>query len=125
MFKFHKVIVAGGRDFNDYARLSETLENFRTAVWKGDHADDIEIVSGGARGADSLGEKWAKDRHVSVMLFPAEWDKHGNRAGPIRNELMGDYADSLIAFWDGKSRGTSHMITYATNNGLNVIVVNY
>jgi hypothetical protein len=125
MFNFHKVIVAGGRDFNDYEKLSKTLENFRNAIWNGNHADEIEIVSGGARGADSLGERWAKENHVGVMLFPAEWDKHGKAAGPIRNEQMGDYADSLIAFWDGKSRGTAHMIKYAKDNGLNVIVVNY
>lgn len=125
IFNFHKVIVAGGRNFDDYERLSKTLETFRTSIWKGDHADDIEIVSGGARGADSLGERWAKDNHVGVMLFPAEWNKYGKKAGILRNEEMGDYADTLIAFWDGKSRGTEHMIKYAGKNGLNVLVVSY
>ena len=125
MFKFYKVIVAGGRDFADYSKLSATLENFRNVIWKENIADDIEIVSGGARGADSLGEQWARKNHVGLIVFPADWDAYGKKAGIIRNEQMGEYADGLIAFWDGESRGTSHMINYAKNNGLDVIVVTY
>jgi hypothetical protein len=123
MFTYHKLIVAGGRDFNDYELLSKKLESFRVAAWE--VADELEVVSGGARGADSLGERWAKENHVPCIVFPAEWNVYGKRAGPIRNEQMGEYADSLLAFWDGKSRGTGHMINYSKNNGLNVFIVRY
>lgn len=125
MFIFHKLIVAGGRDFQDYDLLSKNLEKIRTVILSDNLADDLEIVSGCARGADSLGIRWAEENHVSLKLFPADWDKYGKRAGPLRNIQMGDYADSLIAFWDGKSRGTKHMINYAREKGLGVFIVRY
>jgi hypothetical protein len=125
MFLFHKVIVAGGRDFNEYRLLSHHLNIFRRAILANDIADDMEIVCGKAKGADSLGERWGKEHHVSVAEFPADWDRYGRSAGPRRNKQMGDYADTLIAFWDGQSRGTQHMINYSKEIGLNVFVVNY
>lgn len=125
MFIFHKLIVAGGRDFQDYDLLSKNLEKIRTVILSDNLADDLEIVSGCARGADSLGIQWAKENHVSLKLFPADWDKYDKRAGILRNIQMGDYADSLIAFWDGKSRGTNHMINYAREKGLGVFIVRY
>lgn len=125
MFLYHKVIVAGGRDFTDYKLLSVKLDKMRQVILENNIADDIEIVCGKARGADSLGERWGKEHHVSVVEFPADWDKYGRSAGVRRNKQMGDYADTLIAFWDGRSRGTRHMIDYAKERGLNVFVVNY
>ena len=125
MFLFHKVIVAGGRDFNNYRLLSFHLGNMRKAILANDIADDMEIVCGKAKGADSLGERWGKEHHVSVAEFPADWDRYGRSAGPKRNKQMGDYADTLIAFWDGKSRGTLNMINYSKKIGLNVFVVDY
>ena len=129
MFNFHKLIVAGGRDFgnykSDYKLLSAKLEDIRCVIWKEDIADDLEIVSGGARGADSLGERWAKEFHVPIKSFPANWELHKKRAGILRNMEMAEYSDSLLAFWDGKSPGTGHMISYATKLGLGVIVVRY
>jgi len=125
MFNFYKLIVAGGRDFTDYKTLSKKLEAIRTVILQDGLADDLEVVSGGARGADSLGERWARENHVSLKIFPADWDRHGKAAGPIRNKEMGDYADGLLAFWDGNSRGTQHMINYSKEKQLDVIVVNY
>jgi len=130
MFLFYKLIVAGGRDFDDYELLSDKLEKLRIAVWKNDIADDIEIVCGKARGADSLGERWAKENHVSVKEFPANWNRqpdgsYDKSAGHKRNREMGDYGDALLAFWDGKSRGTKNMISYAEEKGLGVFVVRY
>lgn len=125
MFQFYKLIVAGGRDFSDYNLLDSKLNSFRWVVIDQNLADDIEVVCGCAKGADSLGEEWALANHVSIKRFPADWDKLGKAAGPIRNKQMGDYADGLLAFWDGKSRGTNHMITYAKEKGLDVLVVNY
>lgn len=99
-----RVIVAGGRNFRDYNLLCNILDDFH----KENKID--EVVCGGARGADSLGEQWAKEHNIPVKYFPADWDTYGLAAGPIRNQAMAEYGDYLIAFWDGKSRGTKGMI---------------
>ena len=70
----------------------------------------IEIVSGCARGADSLGEKYATEKNYKLHKFPADWDRFGKSAGYRRNQEMAEFADMVIAFWDGKSVGTKHMI---------------
>ncbi len=78
---------------------------------------NVEIVSGRAKGPDTFGEWWALVLNGgNIKFFPADW-KLGSKAGFIRNEQMGDYADALIAFWDGKSRGTKHMIEYMMKLG--------
>lgn len=114
-----KIIIAGSRGFSDfqllYAKCEEILAN----------AKEAEIVSGTARGADKLGEHYASLKGYSVSQFPADWDKHGKAAGYVRNKEMADYADCLIAFWDGKSRGTKHMIDLAKEKGLSVHIINY
>ena len=112
----YKVIIAGCRDFADYA----LLRSFADEVLAG--AEDIEIVSGGARGADGLGERYARERGYALKVFPAEWKKWGRAAGPIRNGQMAGYADALIAFWDGQSSGTRDMIRKAEDRGLRVQV---
>lgn len=99
-----KVIIAGGRDFSDYEVLRERCDFFLKTK------SNIEIVSGAAKGADSLGERYANERGYSLTKFPADWDTHGKSAGYIRNAKMAAYADALIAFWDGKSKGTKNMI---------------
>ena len=114
----YKVIVAGGRDFNDYELLVKTLDKFRVYV------PYFEVVSGKARGADSLGERYAKEHKLPIQPFPPNWNL-GKVAAILRNEEMGNYADALIAFWDSSSPGTKHMINYATKKGLQVIVVKY
>lgn len=102
-----KLIIAGGRDFEDYEEVERAF--FFFFDWALPPAY-IEIVSGGARGADALGERLAKSINMGVRRFPADWDKHGKGAGHVRNAEMADYADALLAFWDGKSRGTANMI---------------
>lgn len=109
-----KVIIAGGRNFNDY----ENLCHFCNKVLS--NQTEIEIVSGTANGADKLGEKYANDNGYPIKRFPANWDKYGKSAGYKRNAQMAEYADGLIAFWDGKSRGTKHMIDLAKRSGLKV-----
>ena len=112
-----KVIIAGSRTFQDY----ELLKSY--ADYKLSHIDDtIEIVSGSARGADALGERYAKDRGYCLKIFPADWERYGKAAGYRRNAEMAGYADALIAFWDGKSRGTMHMINLAKQHKLKVAV---
>jgi hypothetical protein len=81
-----------------------------------------EVVSGGARGIDQLGERWARDSGVPIKTFEPNWDKFGRSAGMIRNVEMARYADALIAIWDGKSRGTRHMIEQAKKYGLRLFI---
>jgi len=81
-----------------------------------------EVVSGGAKGVDRLGELWAQKRNIPITRFPAEWNKYGKRAGYIRNKEMALYADALLAIWDGESKGTKHMIDSALEQGLWVCV---
>ena len=110
------VIVAGGRDFKDYAYLKRKLD----ALLRRYNPDEVAIVSGNARGADALGERYAKERGMRCDLFPADWDTHGKSAGYKRNKDMAEYADALVAFWDGSSKGTGHMIELACKNKLQV-----
>lgn len=114
-----RVIIAGSRDFNDYALLEQKL-NYALAK-----ISEIEIVSGTARGADQLGERYAREKKLSVKRFPADWNKYGKRAGYLRNGEMAAYADACIVFWDGKSPGTKSMIDLAKQHGLDTLVINY
>lgn len=117
-----KLIVAGGRDFNNSEVLSRTI----CQLAHGEYANmAISIVSGMARGADSLGYLFAIKHNVVKYQFPADWNQYGKRAGMIRNKAMGDFADGLLAFWDGQSRGTKQMIEYMRSLGKPVHIVNY
>ena len=115
-----KIIIAGGRDFGDYEFAYDVLSSFRTRF-----GPSMEVVSGHAKGADQLGEMWADEYRLKVTLFHADWDKHGKAAGPIRNAAMALYADVLVVFWDGKSKGTLSMITLALDAGLEIHVYRY
>lgn len=115
-----RVIIAGGRDFNDYPLLKATMDELLVNI-----TDDITVLCGQARGADTLGEQYAKKRGYAVSYYPANWEKYGKRAGYLRNEQMAQNADALVAFWDGKSHGTSHMIGLALQYGLKVRVKPY
>lgn len=117
-----KLIVAGGRDFNDYDLLSRVL----IAMADVELADKaVSIVSGMARGADRLAVQFAREHGVKLYEFPADWDSYGKYAGYYRNKKMGNFSDGLLAFWDGKSRGTKHMIEYMQGLGKPVQVVEY
>ena len=115
-----RVIIAGGRDFCDYALLEQSMDRLLSNI-----EDNIVVVCGMARGADSLGEQYAKARGFQVCYFPAEWDKYGKSAGYKRNEQMAQNADALVAFWDRQSRGTKHMINIANRYSLKVRVIRY
>ena len=114
-----KVIVAGGRDFSDKELLYTSLDAFHKGT------PITEVVCGGARGADELGRCWADKNRITVTPMDAEWDKYGKTAGFIRNKQMGDYADYLIAFWNGTSSGTKHMIEYMKSIGKHGTVIYY
>ena len=116
------MIIAGGRDFNDYALLKAKCD---TILAEKAATHRIVIVSGAARGADSLGERYAREHGYALDSHPADWNTHGKSAGYIRNTDMANSADALIAFWDGHSRGTKHMIDTSIRNGLSVRTILY
>lgn len=117
-----KVIIAGSRGFSNYKLLHEQCNKFLREKRK---TYNIIIISGGARGADKLGEKYSQDEGFALEVFKANWDKYGKSAGFRRNEQMAEIADALIAFWDGKSHGTKHMIDIMKEKNLDVRVINY
>ena len=102
-----KVIIAGGRDFTDTQYAADSLVKL---VEENMLPDTFTVISGNARGADKVGEYLAKLWNLPLEIYPADWNQHGKSAGYIRNKQMADIADMLVAFWDGKSRGTAHMI---------------
>lgn len=97
-----KVVIAGSRDITDRMGLVKAIKQSGFEI--------TEVVSGCARGVDKLGEAWARANDIPIKEFPADWNKHGNAAGPIRNAEMAEYADALIVLWDGESKGTKNMI---------------
>lgn len=111
-----KIIIAGTRSFTDYRAVVAAVE---LSGWG---KEITQIVSGCAKGVDALGEKYASINNIDVMYFPAEWVRHGPQAGPVRNRRMAEYADALIALWDGRSPGTANMISEAAKHGLQVFI---
>lgn len=129
-----RVIVAGSRDFKDYQLLSDKIMGFLEDMDDThiiENPSQVKFISGTARGADTLGEQFAYTYGYDVMRFPADWDGLGKRAGYVRNAEMAKYAIAdgnygvLIAFWDGKSKGTKHIINLAEKNGLEVHIVRF
>ena len=110
------LIIAGSRNFNDARLLNEVCDHMFQNL------DQVEIVSGGARGADRLGEQYAIEHGYPVKQFLPDWKSFGRGAGLRRNNEMADYADGLLAFWDGTGRGTKQMIQSARERGLKVKV---
>ena len=104
-----KVIIAGGRTFDNYELIEQTMAEL--------DFDVDYVISGGAYGADSLGERWAENHNIPVQRYPAQWNKYGRRAGVIRNRHMALVGDYLVAFWDGESKGTKIMIDMMKERG--------
>lgn len=118
-----RVLIVGSRTFNDYELLKTSLDNVLREV-----TDTVEIVSGGANGADRLAERYAKEKGYGLHIVRAEWNLYGKRAGYLRNAKMHEYISGdekriCVAFWDGISKGTQHSFTLADtyNNPLTVI----
>lgn len=119
-----KVIIAGSRNYSDYDTLKKMCDS---ALVNNLGQPDVEVVvvSGHAPGADTLGERYAKERGLEVEIYPADWGKNGRAAGPIRNKKMAEVADALIAFPKAgdKNRGTQNLIEIAERMGLQIITV--
>lgn len=118
--KEYRLVIAGSRDFNDYALLSKAVDKHL-----GDKGDDakIIIISGTAPGTDQLGERYAKERGYKLECYPADWGHYGKAAGPVRNMNMANVADDVIVFWDGESSGTKNMIETAKAKNIPCTVV--
>lgn len=110
-----KTIIGGSRTITDY----ETFERSMLEVpW-----EVTEIISGGAKGVDTMAERYAREHNIPFTIYTANWARDGQSAGYKRNVVMAENAEALVAIWDGKSRGTNHMITIATNKNLKVHVI--
>ena len=109
-----KTIIAGSRNITDYGILEAAIAASGFQV--------TEVISGGARGVDSLGEWFANKNKLPLTIINADWGKFGRAAGHIRNDEMAKVGQALIAIWDGESRGTAHMIDCAYKKGLEVFV---
>lgn len=116
-----KVVVAGSRGFEDYELLKNTLDQ---ELFEYDPSE-IQIVSGGADGADTLGERYQKEHGCSLKQFIPDWDRFGDSAGHRRNADMAVYGDWVFCFWDGQSKGTRGMIELARRAGKRLVVINY
>lgn len=109
-----RTIIAGSRGIVLFEILERAIQKAPFEI--------TTVISGGARGVDRMGEKWAKKNKIPLEIFPADWVKHGKGAGYIRNRLMADNAEALIALWDGVSRGTRNMIDEAKARNLHVYI---
>ena len=115
-----RVVVAGSRTFLDYEVVKRAIET-AMALWQ---CDLFTVVSGGEpNGVDALGERWAREHGHPCIVEPADWDRHGRAAGPIRNRRMAEMTDALVAVWDGRSPGTKNMIEEAAKRGRLLYVV--
>lgn len=119
-----KVIIAGGRDFDDYSLMKRKLDHLFSK------RKPDEIVTGLCpTGADALAEHYAFENRIDFIGIPANWDEHKKAAGPIRNRVMAEYCDgpkdACVCFWDGVSRGTKNMIETSKKKGLDVRVIYY
>ena len=121
MQKEYRLVVAGCRNFTNYLKASREIQKY---INKLDAEYSVIILSGGANGADELGEKFAEKHKLKLEKYPAEWDRYGRFAGPRRNAQMAKIADGIIVFWDGKSRGTKNMIENAKKENKPCTIIN-
>lgn len=112
-----KYIIAGSRHFNRYSLLMNSVNHII-----GDD-ENVVIINGGARGADAMGKRYAREKNYPCITVHADWKAFGKSAGYLRNERMAQMGDYLIAFWDGESPGTKHMIDLAKQYGLSTAIV--
>jgi len=127
-----RIIIAGSRSFDDYKLLKNKCNEILFQLLQESQFkqfSEIEIISGTAKGADQLGERFAKEHNFKLRRFPANWKLYGKQAGYLRNVQMAEYAKEdngvLIAFHNGESKGTKHMINIAKKHKLRVFVINY
>jgi hypothetical protein len=109
-----KVAVIGSRGFNNYELVKKTLTNIEITL----------LVSGGADGADSLGERYAIENNIETKIFLPDWEKYKRAAGMIRNTDIVNESELVVAFWDGTSKGTLDSINKAKKTNKKIIIIN-
>lgn len=109
-----KYAIIGSRNFNDYNLIKNELSSYNNIT---------EIISGGAIGVDSLAKKYANENNIEIIEFFPNWKKYGKSAGVIRNKLIIENCDIVIAFWDGLSKGTKSSINIANKLNKNLKIV--
>lgn len=112
--KKYNVAVIGSRNFSEYQIVKQALDKIK-------HKVNI-IVSGGAKGPDSFGEYWANNNSIQTLIFKPNWTKFGKGAGFIRNRHIIENCDVVLAFWDGKSRGTKMSIDLAKKQSKKIFI---
>lgn len=105
-----KIAIVGSREFKNKEFVKTKIRDFLCP-------NEDTLISGGARGVDSWAEEVADERKCNKRIFKPEWDKYGKSAGFIRNKLIIDSANYVVAFWDGQSKGTKHSIDLAIKQG--------
>uniref|UniRef100_A0A6C0BN01 YspA cpYpsA-related SLOG domain-containing protein n=1 Tax=viral metagenome TaxID=1070528 RepID=A0A6C0BN01_9ZZZZ len=116
-----KLAIVGSRDFQNEVQFNDWMRE-ALAEWSAETTPPILVVSGGARGADSLGEKWANARGIETLIFKPDWKTHGKRAGILRNYDIISAATHVIAFPSRHGRGTQHSIRVAREQQKPVLV---
>lgn len=112
-----KLAIVGSRNFNNYDLLCDLLESKKVKI--------TTIISGGAVGADSLGKKFAMENNINYIEYLPNWSTHGKSAGYIRNKLIIENSDAVLAFWDGISKGTKHSIDIAISLKKPIKIINF
>ena len=114
-----KLSVIGSRTFDNYDILKKYLDTINKRV------EITTIVSGGAKGADSLSEKWAKENNKETLIFLHDWNTHGKKAGFLRNNDIISNCDCVLCFWDGVSKGTEYSITLSKKLNKKCLIVKF
>ncbi len=116
-----RVVIAGCRYFDDYNKAKTRIDDLLSKIQK---EEKIIILSGGCKGADLLGERYAKEKGYDIEYHPANWKRYGRAAGQKRNEDMAKECDIVICFWDNESKGTKGLIEYAKKYNKQIIIKN-
>ena len=114
-----RIAIVGSRGFTNFDFLEKTiLDNYKIE-------NITEIISGDAKGADTLAEQFAIKHSIPMSIFTPDWDLYGKSAGYKRNIQIIDMSDEVIAFWDGISKGTKHSIDLANKDKKKLMIVKF
>ena len=113
-----RIVIGGCRNYNDYTLFSEYVKSCLSEFI----SDNVTIISGHCSGVDCMAERYAKENGLKCLVYPADWGKYGRAAGPIRNKALVENSDAIIAFWDGKSKGTKNLIDIAARQSKRIWV---
>jgi hypothetical protein len=114
-----KLAVVGSRNITNEELIFDSINSIANG-----RLDTLTIISGGARGVDSIAAIWSKQNNVPLIVFTADWKKFGRKAGIVRNNDIIKECDTVLAIWDGKSKGTYHSIKLGYSLNKNVVIVN-